>query len=125
MNNKFNLKIQLVIRTALFNVLTERDIMPLDSHSIHNAIVDAMENHNKAVDTDNHLLEQERSSDMAIYNVGQSIRKIRREKDWSQFELAKKAGVSQSVISRLEQGKTLGTGFNIVQKLQRALKELS
>lgn len=125
MNNKFNLKMQLVIRTALFNVLTERDIMPLDSHSIHNAIVDAMENHNKAVDTDNHLLEQERSSDMAIYNVGQSIRKIRREKDWSQFELAKKAGVSQSVISRLEQGKTLGTGFNIVQKLQRALKELS
>ena len=125
MNNKSNLKMQLVIRTALFNVLTERDIMPLDSHSIHNAIVDAMENHNKAVDTDNHLLEQERSSDMAIYNVGQSIRKIRREKDWSQFELAKKAGVSQSVISRLEQGKTLGTGFNIVQKLQRALKELS
>lgn len=125
MNNKFNLKMQLVIRTALFNVLTERDIMPLDSHSIHNAVVDAMENHNKAVDTDNHLLEQERSSDMAIYNVGQSIRKIRREKDWSQFELAKKAGVSQSVISRLEQGKTLGTGFNIVQKLQRALKELS
>ena len=125
MNNKFNLKMQLVIRTALFNVMTERNIMPLDSHSIHNAVVDAMENHNKAVDTDNHLLEQERSSDMAIYNVGQSIRKIRREKDWSQFELAKKAGVSQSVISRLEQGKTLGTGFNIVQKLQRALKELS
>ena len=63
MNNKFNLKMQLVIRTALFNVMTERNIMPLDSHSIHNAIVDAMENHNKAVDADNHLFgEQERSS---------------------------------------------------------------
>mgnify|MGYP003133779238 FL=1 len=47
MNNKFNLKMQLVVRTALFNVMTERNIMPLDSHKIHNAIVDAMENYNK------------------------------------------------------------------------------
>ena len=62
---------------------------------------------------------------MATDHIGQSIRKIRREKDWSQFELATKAGVSQSVISRLEQGKTLGTGFNIVEKLYRALNEKS
>jgi len=47
LNNKFNLKMQLVVRTALFNVMTERNIMPLDSHKIHNAIVDAMENYNK------------------------------------------------------------------------------
>lgn len=56
MNNKFNLKMQLVIRTALFNVMTERNIMPLDSHSIHNAIVNAMENHNKEQDADMHFL---------------------------------------------------------------------
>jgi len=49
-NNKFNLKMQLVIRTALFNVMTETNIMPLASLKISNAIVDAMENHNKDQD---------------------------------------------------------------------------
>ncbi len=29
--------------------------MPLDSHSIHNAIVNAMENHNKDQDADMHF----------------------------------------------------------------------
>lgn len=63
MNNKFNLKMQLVIRTALFNVMTETNIMPLASLKISNAIVDAMENHNTAVDANNHLFgEQERIS---------------------------------------------------------------
>jgi len=57
-NNKFNLKMQLVVRTALFNVMTERNIMPLDSHKIHNAIVDAMENHNKDQDADMHFLKK-------------------------------------------------------------------
>lgn len=56
MNNKFNLKMQLVIRTALFKVMTDRDIMPLDSMAISNAIVDAMENHNKEQDADMHFL---------------------------------------------------------------------
>ncbi|BAQ90085.1 hypothetical protein [uncultured Mediterranean phage uvMED] len=61
MNNKFNLKMQLVIRTALFNVMTERNIMPLDSHKIHNAIVDAMENHNKDQDADMHFFNKNKN----------------------------------------------------------------
>lgn len=50
MNNKFNLKMQLCVRTALFKVMTDRDIMPLDSMKISNAIVDAMEQYNKDQD---------------------------------------------------------------------------
>ena len=47
MQNQFNLKMQLCVRTALFKVMTDRDIMPLDSMKISNAIVDAMEQYNK------------------------------------------------------------------------------
>lgn len=47
MQNQFNLNMQLCVRTALFKVMTERDIMPLDSMKISNAIVDAMEQYNQ------------------------------------------------------------------------------
>ena len=47
MQNQFNLNMQLCVRTALFKAMTDRDIMPLDSMKISNAIVDAMEQYNK------------------------------------------------------------------------------
>jgi len=37
--------------------------------------------------------------------VGERIRRLREEKDWSQIELAKKANINNSVLSRIESNK--------------------
>lgn len=46
---------------------------------------------------------------------------IRRLKGWSQNELARQSGVSQSTISRLEAGDAPGISLAIIEKLSRAL----
>ncbi len=49
------------------------------------------------------------------------IEELRQVKGWSQAELARRSGVSQSTISRLEAGTTPLIDLNNLQKLAKAL----
>lgn len=49
------------------------------------------------------------------------LRPVRLEKGWTQEELARRSGVDQSTISRIENGLTRGVGLGIVERLADAL----
>jgi transcriptional regulator with XRE-family HTH domain len=49
------------------------------------------------------------------------LRLVRLEKGWTQEELARRSGVDQSTISRIENGLTRGVGLGIVERLADAL----
>ena len=49
------------------------------------------------------------------------IRELREIKAWSQAELARQSGVSQSTVSRLEAGTTPSIEFANLEKLAKAL----
>ena len=49
------------------------------------------------------------------------IRELREVKDWSQAELARRSGVDQAIISRLESGETQSVNFPNLEKLASAL----
>lgn len=46
---------------------------------------------------------------------------LREIRGWSQNELARRSGVAQSTISRMEAGDTSGISLGIVEKLAEAL----
>ena len=46
---------------------------------------------------------------------------LRAIRGWSQNELARRSGVAQSTISRIEAGDTSGVSLAIIEKLSRAL----
>lgn len=50
------------------------------------------------------------------------IRELREVKDWSQAELARRSGVDQAIISRLESGETQSINFPNLEKLAKALR---
>ncbi len=50
------------------------------------------------------------------------IQELREVKGWSQAELARRSGVSQSTISRLEAGTTPSIDLNNLEKLAQALR---
>ncbi len=50
------------------------------------------------------------------------IQELREVKGWSQAELARRSGVSQSTISRLEAGTTPSIDLNNLEKLASALR---
>lgn len=50
----------------------------------------------------------------------QQLRRIRQEHQWSQYELARRTGIPQSFISKLENGKAVGS-VQTLQKLAIAL----
>jgi putative transcriptional regulator len=50
------------------------------------------------------------------------LRDLRRTRGWSQSELARRSGVSQSVISRLENGVTEAVSFENLERLAGALE---
>jgi transcriptional regulator with XRE-family HTH domain len=56
---------------------------------------------------------------MALLTV--HLRPVRLEKGWTQAELARRSGVDQSTISRIENGLTRGVGLGIVERLAGAL----
>ena len=50
------------------------------------------------------------------------IRELREVKDWSQAELARRSGVDQAIISRLESGETQSINLPNLEKLAKALR---
>jgi transcriptional regulator with XRE-family HTH domain len=53
--------------------------------------------------------------------IGERIKRLRDRKGWDQSELAARAGVKQSLLSRLEGGSRTNPTADIVRKLARAL----
>ncbi len=53
--------------------------------------------------------------------IGQKIRKLRRERDWTQAELGERAGINYRNITRYESGK-LRPGLKVLRKLAAALE---
>lgn len=49
------------------------------------------------------------------------LEEMRLMKGWSQSELARRSGVGQSTISRIERGDTAGVSLGVLEKLARAL----
>lgn len=49
------------------------------------------------------------------------LRPQRLDRGWTQEELARRSGVDQSTISRIENGLTRGVGLGIVERLADAL----
>lgn len=54
--------------------------------------------------------------------IGEKIVKLREEKGWSQYRLAKESGVGQAALSHIENGKRHSPTHETLQKLCRALK---
>ena len=52
---------------------------------------------------------------------GRLIRKLRRARGWSQTDLAKRAGVSQVQVSRIESGDR-GPSLKVLARIRRALE---
>ena len=50
------------------------------------------------------------------------VRELRQARDWSQRELARRAGVQQVTISLIENNRTKGVDFETLEKLARALE---
>lgn len=53
--------------------------------------------------------------------LGDYIAKLREEKGWSQKELARRAGRSQTTIHKIETGLTLHPGIDILVDIAKAL----
>jgi transcriptional regulator with XRE-family HTH domain len=49
------------------------------------------------------------------------LRALRERRRWSQAELARRAGIGQSAISKIEAGKTKGVDLATLDRLARAL----
>lgn len=53
-------------------------------------------------------------------SIGETIRALLEERDWSASELARRAGVSQSRISRVMSGETASPNLELVEKVAEA-----
>jgi transcriptional regulator with XRE-family HTH domain len=53
--------------------------------------------------------------------LGAVVRRLRRERDWTQETLARRAGLSQPHISEIEAGVRANPSAVVVKKLARAL----
>ena len=58
---------------------------------------------------------------MTVTPIEIQIKELRDLKSWSQAELARRSGVGQSTVSRIEAGETSGISLGIVEKLASAL----
>lgn len=54
------------------------------------------------------------------YDLGCAIRELRERRAWSQSELARAAGMTQSAVARFEAGGTVPT-LPVIERLARAL----
>ncbi len=63
---------------------------------------------------------------MQYWEIGPSIRKLRKEKDMTQAELAAAVGVSRVTLSKLENGKLAGISIGVILSvLERFGREIS
>lgn len=58
---------------------------------------------------------------MDLIRIGEEIREARRERRWSQEQLAKASGVSRSRIAGVENGRLPEVGFGLLRRLLIAL----
>jgi ribosome-binding protein aMBF1 (putative translation factor) len=54
------------------------------------------------------------------FELGRSVRQLREQQGWSQTELAREAGMTQSAVARFEAGGTVPT-LPVLERLARAL----
>ena len=54
-------------------------------------------------------------------HIGEKVSGRRRKKNWTQEDLAREAGVPQSVISRIERGERKNPSIDVVRRLAEAL----
>jgi transcriptional regulator with XRE-family HTH domain len=62
-----------------------------------------------------------RAMQRAMTPVRLRLKELREGKGWSQTELARRSGVLQGTISKMESGATGGVDFEILEKLADAL----
>ncbi|MFG1900914.1 helix-turn-helix domain-containing protein [Micromonospora carbonacea] len=55
------------------------------------------------------------------FELGQTVRELRERNGWSQTELARAAGMTQSAVARFEAGGAVPT-LTVLERLARALK---
>jgi transcriptional regulator with XRE-family HTH domain len=58
---------------------------------------------------------------MTTPRLGAIVRRLRRERDWTQEHLGRRAGLQQAYISQVESGVRANPTASIVKKLARAL----
>ena len=61
------------------------------------------------------------SDDMTQRRLGAVVRRLRRERDWTQEHLARRAGITQGHLSHLEAGTRANPGAAVIKRLARAL----
>jgi transcriptional regulator with XRE-family HTH domain len=61
------------------------------------------------------------SSDMTAPRLGAIVRRLRRQRDWTQEQLGRRAGLKQAYISQVESGVRANPSAMVVKKLARAL----
>jgi XRE family transcriptional regulator, regulator of sulfur utilization len=58
---------------------------------------------------------------LTALRLGAIVRRLRRERDWTQEQLGRRAGLKQAYISQFESGVRANPSVRIVMKLARAL----
>ena len=56
-----------------------------------------------------------------MHSLGQKLRKLRREREWSGQKLADLAGVSRMTIFRIEKGRTSGVRLDTLESIAKVL----
>lgn len=69
-------------------------------------------------------MDSKKTAAQETVELGQRVRALRMQRDWSQGRLARESGLSEAYISKLEMGGYRGTGIhlNTLQKLAQGLK---
>ena len=58
---------------------------------------------------------------LALTPLAVHLRPLRHQRGWTQQELARRSGVDQPTISRIENGHTRGVGLGTIERLAQAL----
>ena len=59
---------------------------------------------------------------MEDFRIAENLKKLRKEKGWSQQKLAEKAKLAYNTITKIEQGRTKYPSIQIVEKIADAFK---
>ena len=57
-----------------------------------------------------------------LFKFGEKLRKLRKQKGWSQRDLAKRAGVSRGYLSVIESKRPPDVTVDVIQKLAKAFR---